>query len=468
MTAGAASPTDVCGLTLAAAAELVRARELSPLDLTRATLDRIESLDAELNCFLSVAAETALARAAALTTDLSSGRHLGPLHGIPISLKDNIGTVDLPTTAGSTILGGWRPERPAAVTRLLERRGAIVIGKTHLYEFAYGDFNPSYGEARNPWNPDHVTGGSSSGSAAALAARLGYASVGTDTGGSIRIPASFCGVVGMKPTFGRVSLDGVIPISSNLDHVGPMARTVEDAELLLRAMLPPARARAAFPAASSRDGVAGVRIGVPAPQASELVDDEVRTAVDQAVDVLVGEGAQLRQVELPDLMQARTTMWIISSVEAAERHRIWLRERGDEYHPLVRFLLEEGARIPATEYVHAQRVRQVMVQRMRRVFDAVDVVALPATVVPAFPIGTETVRLGDTEEHWQSTINRCTSLFNLTGGPALSLPCGLSGAGMPIGLQLAARAHDDAGLLRTARAYQRATDWHTLGPAGVA
>jgi aspartyl-tRNA(Asn)/glutamyl-tRNA(Gln) amidotransferase subunit A len=464
----AETPTDVCELTLAAAADLVRRRELSPLDLTRATLDRIESLNPELNCFLSVAADQALERAARLSEDASDGRHLGPLHGIPISLKDNIATVGLPTTAGSTLLSGWQPERPAAVTRRLERQGAIVIGKTHLFEFAYGDFNPRYGDTRNPWNPDYVAGGSSSGSAAALAARLGYASVGTDTGGSIRIPASFCGVVGMKPTFGSVSLDGVIPISSNLDHVGPMARTAEDTELLLKAMLPPARARPAF--SEAPEAVAGLRIGVPAPQASERVDDEVRAAVDQAIAVLEGEGAELRQVELPDLVQARTAMWVISCVEGAERHRPWLRERADEYHPLVRSLLEQGARIPATEYVHAQRVRQVMVQRMRRVFDAVDVVALPATAVPAFPIGTETLRLGDADEHWQSTVNRCTPLFNLTGGPALSLPCGLSNGGMPIGLQLAARAHDDARLLRTARAYERATDWHTRAPrpAGVA
>jgi aspartyl-tRNA(Asn)/glutamyl-tRNA(Gln) amidotransferase subunit A len=263
-----------------------------------------------------------------------------------------------------------------------------------------------------------------------------------------------------------VSLDGVIPISSNLDHVGPMARTVEDAELLLKGMLAPARARRAFPEAP--EGIAGLRIGVPAPQASEAVDDEVRAAVERAIAALEGEGAELRQVELPDLVQARATMWIISSVEGAERHRTWLRERAHEYHPLVRALLEQGERIPATEYVHAQRVRQLMVERMRGVFDAVDVVALPATAVTAFPIGTDTLRLGGTEEHWQSTVNRCTSLFNLTGGPALSLPCGSSGGGMPIGLQLAARAHDDARLLRTARAYERATDWHALAPRPTA
>jgi aspartyl-tRNA(Asn)/glutamyl-tRNA(Gln) amidotransferase subunit A len=460
MTAAPAA-AELCWLSLEAAAELIRRRELSPLELIQATLDRVELENRDVNCLLSVAGDQALARARALTQKLGSGSYLGPLHGIPLSLKDNIATVDLPTTAGSTVLGDWRPKRPAAVTSRLERSGAIVIGKSHMYEFAYGAFHPKYGETRNPWNLSYTSGGSSSGSAAAVAAGLGQASIGTDTGGSIRIPASFCGVVGLKPTFGRVSRSGVIPVSSNLDHVGPMARTVTDVALLLQAIAsrPPTTLVQVL-----ESGVQGLRLGVPRYRESDLVDPEISAAVLRAVEVLEGEGAQLREVDLPDLLDARTTMWIISSVEAAEYHRNHLRERGDEYHPLVRLLLEQGERVPGTEYVHAQRVRRVMIRKMRQVWADVDVLALPATAVHAFPIGTTTLRVGEREEHWQPVVNRLTPLFNLTGSPALSLPCGMSREGLPIGLQLAARAFDEATLLRTARTYERATSWHTLRP----
>lgn len=466
MTIASSADSDVCLRPLTEVSELVRRRELSPVELTEATLRRIERLNPEINCYLSVAGELALRRAADLTSRLVDGTYLGPLHGIPVSLKDNVATVDLPTTAGSPLLDGWRPARPATVVQVLGDSGAVVIGKCHMFEFAYGAAHARYGEVRNPWNVGYSCGGSSSGSAAALAAGLCHGSIGTDTGGSIRIPASFCGVVGFKPTYGLVSRDGVIPISSNLDHVGPMARTVRDAALLFQTIAGGEASGQLVNTPASRalmsqleNGVDGMRIGIPERQASECIEPEVRSAVDRALQVLEQYGAQLREVKIPDLARAETVMWVITSVEAAEHHRTLIRNRPDEFHPLVLELLRRGELVPATEYVHAQRVRQRMIEQVREVFTDVDVLVLPTTAITAFPIGSDTVMIDDREEHVQPAMNRYTPLFDLTGGPALSLPCGFTSTGMPIGMQVAGPAFGDATVLQVARAYERVTDW---------
>ena len=448
--------------------ELVRNRELSPVELTEATLHRIERLNPEINCYLSVAGELALRRAEELTSRLADGTYLGPLHGIPVSLKDNVATVDLPTTAGSPLLDGWRPLRPATVVRLLEDSGAVVVGKCHMFEFAYGAAHARYGEVRNPWNTEYSCGGSSSGSGAALAAGLCHGSIGTDTGGSIRIPASFCGVVGFKPTYGLVSRSGVIPISSNLDHVGPMARTVRDAALLFQSIVGGETGGPLVNTPATTDlmtqienDVDGMKIGVPERQASERIAPEVRSAVDRALRVFEQNGAHLCEVKIPDLAHAETVMWVITSVEAAEHHRSLIRSRPAEFHPLVLELLRRGELVPATEYVHAQRVRQLMVEQVRGIFTDVDVLVLPTTAITAFPIGSDTVTIDGREEHVQPAMNRYTPLFDLTGGPALSLPCGFTSTGMPIGMQVAGPAFGDATVLQVARSYERATDWTT-------
>ena len=451
--------SDICLRPLSEVSELVRAHELSPLELTAATLRRIERLNPELNCYLSVAGELALQRAQELTSILLDGTDHGPLHGIPVSLKDNIATLDLPTTAGSTVLGEWRPERPATVVRLLEQHGAVIVGKCHMFELAYGAAHDHYGDVRNPWNLEYACGGSSTGSAAAVAAGLCHGSIGTDSGGSIRIPASFCGVVGFKPTYGLVSCDGVVPVSWNLDHVGPMTRTVTDAALLLQAI-----AAATNAMSSLEDGVARTRIGVPVRQESERLDPEVRAAVEHALARLQGEGAELIDVELPDLQIAESVMWLISSAEAADYHRATLRDRPADLHPLVLELLRSGQRVRAVDYVRAQRVRQTMVQHLHRVFDSVDVLVLPTTAIPAFPLGADTVTIDGHEEHIQPAMNRYTPLFDLTGGPAVSVPCGLTGSGLPIGLQVAGPPRADATVLRVARAYERAGSWDSRPP----
>jgi aspartyl-tRNA(Asn)/glutamyl-tRNA(Gln) amidotransferase subunit A len=466
----ASDETDICLLPLCDVSELIRTHKLSPLELTEATLRRIERLNPELNCYLSVAGDLALRRASELSSSLLDGTFLGPLHGIPVSLKDNISTVDLPTTAGSAALDEWRPSRPATVVQLLEQRGAVIVGKCHMFELAYGAAHDRFGDVRNPWNLDYACGGSSTGSGAAVAAGLCHGSIGTDSGGSIRIPASFCGVVGVKPTYDLVSRAGVIPVSWNLDHVGPMARTVSDAALLLEAIAgdkageftpsPPA----IDVTSRLEEGVVATMIGVPAPQQSERLDAEVRAAVERGLAALEGEGAQLREVTLPDLQLAEAVMWLITSTEAADYHDALLREHAGDLHPVVLDLLTRGERVRAVDYVRAQRVRQTLVEQMRRVFAEVDAVVLPTTAIPAFPLGAETVAIDSHQEHVQPAMNRYTPLFNLTGGPAVSIPCGLTNRGLPIGMQVAGPPHADATVLRVARAYERAGSWDLRAP----
>ena len=464
MTTARSGEIDVCRRPLTEISELIRRRELSPLELADATLRRIEQLNPLLNCYLSVAGESAIERAAELTSLLVHGGYLGPLHGIPVSLKDNIATVDLPTTAGSPVLAGRRAAEPAAVVRRLVDCGAVVIGKCHLFELAYGAAHSRYGETHNPWRHGYSCGGSSSGSAAALAAGLCHGSIGTDTGGSIRIPASLCGVVGFKPTYGRVSRDGVIPVSANLDHVGPMARTVRDVALLFSSIAGDEPGIGRELLSELERGVDGITIGVPRRQASERLDPEVRAAVDGALELLEQAGAHLRDVDLPDLARAETVMWVITSADAAEYHRPLLRNHASELHPLVAELLRRGETILATDYIHAQRVRQRLIDEQRDLFAHVDVVVLPTTAITAFPAGTDTVTIEGREEHVQPAMNRYTPLFDLTGGPALSLPCGLDSGGLPIGLQVAGPAFADTTVLRVARAYEHDARWTMLPP----
>lgn len=454
---------DLCCRPLTEAAELVRRREVSPVEVTDAVLDRIERIGPSLNCYITVLADQARRRARELEELLAAGTYLGPLHGIPLSLKDNIATAGVRTTAGSPILADWVPETSATVADRLAAAGTVVVAKANLYEFAYGAPHPTYGPTRNPWIPGRTCGGSSSGSAAGVSAGLCYGSFGTDTGGSVRIPAGFCGIVGLKPTYGRVSRAGVIPVSYTLDHVGPLTRTVRDAAVLLKAIAGP---DPADPTAVNRPvpdyaadldrGVRGLRVGIPRPQPSELIDPEVRAIVGRAYRVIEREGAGLSEVSLPDLVQARTVMWTISAAEAVEYHRPYLRTRASDYHPVVRSLLETGEFIPAADYVHAQRVRQRMVQDLRSAMTGVDALILPALPVSAYPIGQRTITVGGPEEDVLAAITAYTSLFNVTGHPAIVLPCGFTSEGLPVGLQMVGHPFEEARLLLLAHAYEQA------------
>ena len=469
------SDDEIVSSTLTDLSAMIRNRTISPVDVVRATLRRIDRLGSTLNCYITVMPEEAEREAERLEQLLCDGNYLGPLHGVPISLKDNICTAGTRTTAGSPILEDWVPAQDATVVQRLRAAGAIIVAKANLYEFAFGAPHPRFGPTHNPWSLDRSCGGSSSGSAAAVAAGLCHVSIGTDTGGSIRIPATLCGIVGCKPTYGLVSRAGVIPVSYNMDHVGPMTRAVPDAAAVLQAAAGPDVRDSTIVTdpvpdylSTIEDGVQGLRIGIMAPQPTEAIQPQVRDAVRRAYAVFEREGAALGEVVLPDLTQARTVNWVICSSEAAEYHRPSLRTRAADYHPVVRTLLEGGEFIPAADYIHAQRVRRRFTDEVRAALAGVDALLLPAVALEAYPIGQRTVTLDGHEEDVLQAITRYTSPFNITGYPALVLPCGFSTDGLPIGLQVIGKPQDDAMVFRVARAYERVTEWHKQRPAMAA
>jgi aspartyl-tRNA(Asn)/glutamyl-tRNA(Gln) amidotransferase subunit A len=464
---------DLCYLSLVEAAELVRTRQVSPVELTRAVLDRAERLNPRLNAFISLTADEALAAAKAAEAEVAAGNWRGPLHGIPVSVKDIFAVAGVPNTAGSKVFAGRVAGSDCEVVRRLKAAGAVIFGKSHLHEFAYGvtSTNPHYGPARNPWNPDHIPGGSSGGSAAAVAAGIGYGSMGSDTGGSIRIPAALCGVSGLKPTYGRVSRAGVFPLAWSLDHCGPLARTARDLAAILEAVAgfdPADPASAGVPVgdylAALTGDLRGLRLGVAANFFFDDVSPEVERAVREAVKVLAGLGAELREVALPFIEYAGPAATAISLAEAAAFHRPLLAERAPDYGFDVRARLEFGLWLPAAVYLHAQRARRLILGQMLEAFRDVDVLVTPATPVTAPGVGQARVEINGREYDVRSTLTRFSSPFNLAGLPALAIPCGFDGRGLPIGLQVVGRPFDEGTVLRVGDAYQRATDWHRRRP----
>jgi len=457
-------------LSFASAKELggrLAARELSPVDVVSQTLRRIERLDPELNCFITVIAEQALADARTAEAEIATSGSRGPLHGVPLSLKDIFDTAGVRSTSGSKILADHVPDHDAYVVTRLREAGAILIGKTNMHEFAFGvsNDNAHYGPCRNPWDRERVPGGSSGGTGAALAAGLCTISLGTDTGGSVRIPAGACGIVGLKPTFGRVSRRGVLPLSWSLDHVGPMTRTVEDAALLLQVIAghddrDEWSACDAVPdfRAELDQGVRGLTIGVPNTYFFDGLDDDVASAVDAATRLIESLGARRVGIDLPYLDQLHTAVHAILESEASAYHKPWMQSRPHDYGEETRHSLEHGYFIPAPDYVNArrlqERVRDGFAQAMRQV-DAIAVPTLPNTPPE---IGKPLTR--EPGIAW----NRMLTPFNLAGLPAISLPCGFDSRGMPIGLQIAGRAFDEATVLRVAHSYERATAWHAAHP----
>ena len=373
------------------------------------------------------------------------------LWGIPISIKDNISVAGAATTAGSRVPLDKRFNDDAAVTALLRAAGAVVFAKTCLYEFAFGAPNPAHSPTRNPWSPTRSTAGSSSGSVAAVSASIGYGSIGTDTGGSIRVPAAMCGIVGLKPTLGRVPTDGVVPVSWSLDHVGPISRTVADARAMLGVIGAPLRTLDPEPPR------VGIALDAPA------LDPHVRAALLAAADVFAPTH-DVVEVTLPDMNVARTALWTIASAEASDYHRHLLERHGALYAPLVRRRLLRGRLLPASDYVRAQRLRATLTAELDRVAVAVDAIVLPVSPVPAYALHDRRVELGNVVQDASDAVTRFTPLFSLTGWPAISVPCGLTPDGLPVGLQIVARPGRDEIALAVAETYERATAWHRLRP----
>jgi aspartyl-tRNA(Asn)/glutamyl-tRNA(Gln) amidotransferase subunit A len=442
-----------------------RRRELSPVEVTQALLARTAKLDPALHAFVTLTSDRALADAQAAETALGRG-DTRPLLGIPIAHKDIYLTRGIRTTGGSALLADWVPDEDATCVRRWQEAGVVLMGKLITHEFAFGIQFPGhrFPAARNPWNLDHVPGGSSSGSGAARAAGLVHGATGSDTGGSIRGPAAFCGIVGLKPTYGRASRTGVLTLSWTLDHTGPMARTVADCALLLQPLAghdpaDPASSRAPVGdyLAGLEGGVRGLRIGVPRNYFFEGVDAEIVQAFEEALGVLRRLGAEVRDVHIPG-MEAAPSFMLILTAEAYAYHERDLREHPELYGDVLRERLQAGALVTAAEYTQAQRIRARICEETAAALREVDVLATPTAPKPATPFA---VAHDPALPFPRSNMPP----FNLTGLPTLALPCGFSASGLPLSLQLAGRPFEEATVLRAGHAYEQATPWHTRHPS---
>jgi aspartyl-tRNA(Asn)/glutamyl-tRNA(Gln) amidotransferase subunit A len=435
------------------------AREFSAVELTRRYLRRIDEHDAELNAFITVDPDYALAQARQADRLLASGDQQHPLTGIPVALKDTIPTAGLRTTAGSRVLDDWVPDADAPVVQRLRSCGAVVIGKANLHEFAYGGTseNEHFGPVRNPWDPRRVAGGSSGGCAAGVAAGLAAAAIGTDSAGSVRIPASHCGIVGFKPTYGRIPTAELIPLGWSLDHVGPIARTVGDAALLLSAMVGRRGQPPDHVGASGPPRVEGLRLGLPRGYAFEGVDPGIAGLVLGAVAVLESLGVAVEEVDVPGLELAAATAYTIIAAEASVYHSRWWPERADDYGADVRVKLEAAARLSTGDYVQAHRVRAKVAEALTDAFENIDVIVTPTAPLTPQLVGQQEVTFAGQRRPATGggIFTRFTTPFNLSGGPAISIPCGLTPEGMPAGLQIASAPGRDELVLRLAAAYEQ-------------
>jgi aspartyl-tRNA(Asn)/glutamyl-tRNA(Gln) amidotransferase subunit A len=470
-----AGDDELSALSLTAAADLIRRRRLSPVELVRAVLDRIDANGKTINAYIACYPEEALQQARKAEDALAKGRPVGPLHGIPVAVKDLFFTAGRPTTGGSRVFADFVPREDATVIHRLKEAGAILVGKLNLDELAYGvtNDNPHFGPVRNPWNLTRISGGSSGGAAAAVAASLCLGSLGTDTGGSIRIPAACCGVVGLKPTYGRVSRDGVLPLAWSLDHVGPITTTVEDAALMLQVVAgDDARdlTTSALPVPEySRmlgGDLKGVRIGLVSPFFTDPaeVDSSVMAAVQRAIEAMERGGARVGEVSIPLLRHVAAIQYLTLATEASANHARLLRTRGRELGGDIRRRLELGEFITATQYVRAQQARRLLMQEFAVVFRQMDLLVTPTLPIVAPPLGEPMVTVRGVQKRVQPTLTRFTSPFNVTGLPAISVPCASDREGHPIGLQMVGRPFEEAMLLRAAFAYQQLSAWQSRRP----
>jgi aspartyl-tRNA(Asn)/glutamyl-tRNA(Gln) amidotransferase subunit A len=461
-------------MTMMEAAAALRQRQVSSVELTLECLARIEKWNPELNAFLTVTADVALEQARKADAERASGLDRGPLHGIPIGHKDLFCTRGIRTTGGSKTFAEYVPEFDATVVERLANAGAVMLGKTNLHEHAYGitSENPHYGAVRNPWDPERSPGGSSGGSGVAVATGMALAATGTDTGGSIRVPASWCGITGLKPTFGRVSKHGVLPLGYTLDHPGPMAQTVRDTALLFEAMAgfdpkDPSSVDRPVPRCLPGEGelsLRGIRIGLPRNFFFDRIDKEVDGAVYFMAYTAEDLGAELQRVQVPDGEQLNTLAHITLLSEAAAVHEPYLRKRRRTYGDDVRTLLDMGRVIPAVDYLQAQRLRKRILGVYLDILRRVDALLVPATPMTAPRIGQKQVEIRGEMEDTRIAATRLLRGFNLLGLPVLSMPAGYSSDGLPIGMQLVGRPWDEPLLLRIGAALEDRTQLRRRPP----
>ena len=448
---------------------------VSPVELTQIALDRIAQLDSKLSSFLDVWQDESLASAAKAQQDIANGDYIGPMHGIPIGLKDLIDVEGKTTTAGSKVLQSNVATSNATVTDRLNRAGAITVGKTNLVEFALGSagVNPYTGDARNPWDTDKITGGSSSGSGAAVAGGLVYGALGSDTGGSIRMPASLCGLAGLKPTYGRVPRTGVLDLSWSKDHVGPMTRRTADCAHMLNVIaghdprdIASSTQHVPDFTADLDKGLDGLRIGIPEHYFfdPEIVDPEVLSSVNAAIELLAKNGAEIVPIPMEWVAQGRAINVIISVAEALAVHETLIAQHADDYTPAVRTRILTALNLSAVDYIRAQRARQAFSVQMADATKHVNVLATPSIPVLAHTIAECTVPSGEALAEKSHDIPLFTSIFDVTGEPSLSVLCGFDSTNMPIGLMISGHAFDESTVLRVGHAYEELTTWHHQRP----
>jgi amidase len=464
------TPDELCSASLSDVSDRLARGEVGAVELTRAVLDRIARLNPTLHCYLTVTAEHALAAAEARDAETARGARRGPLHGVPIGIKDLCATRGIATTCASGVLEGWRPDHDAGVVRKLDAAGAVCVGKLNLTEFALMGYHPSLPRPRNPWDLSRDTGGSSSGSGAAVAAGLCFGAIGTDTGGSIRLPSSWCGVVGLKPTYGRVSRAGVFALGASLDHIGPMTRRVADAALMLDAMAgfdpdDPTTLRGPAPQCADAIGrdVRGLRIGWDAQFVAGGAQHEVVDAVRAALGVLAAQGAEIVEMSLPPVTKLLAAWPVLCAAEAAVAHAETFPSRAADYGPTFRSFLEYAGTLRAQDYAGWHEARMAWAGRLRHTFETIDLLACPSTFMTAppstliDPVGMFTPDI--------APFMRFTAPFNFSGSPTLSVPCGFNADRLPHSLQLVGRHGEEALLCQVGHAYEQVTEWHTVRPA---
>ena len=463
----------ICYLSAGRLSDLIRRKELSPVEVAEAHLARIEALEPTLNSFITLLPDRALADARRAEAEIQEGRYRGPLHGIPVAFKDFYFVKGVKNTSGSKIFDDFIPDFDCTVVSKLKDAGTILLGKLNTHQLAYGitGENPDYGNMHNPWNPELIAGGSSGGSASAAASGQCTLTMGSDTGGSIRIPAAMCGLAGLKPTYGRVSGYGLTSLSWSQDHPGPITRTVEDCALMMNAVAgrdPRDRASSAVSVPDYTAGlngdIRGLRVGVPKEFFEAPIDPQVEGAVRAAIDVLGRLGAVVTEVSWPMYRYALPIATTIQLAEATAYHADLVRTRGAELFTPVRLLIEAGFFISAPDLNQAQRARTLFVERSLDLFREVDVLAGPMAPIVAHKIGAAEVEVGGAAMTPRAALSQYTRPYNLSGFPALSVPCGFSEDNLPIGLQLGGRPFAEETVLRVGHAYEQATEWHKRRP----
>jgi amidase len=463
---------ELCTKTLTEVASLIKKKEVSPVALTQAMLDRVTALDGKLYSYLTVTSELALQQARAAEQEITQGKYRGPLHGVPIAVKDLCYTKGIRTTCASHILSDWKPDYDATVVEKLSAAGAVLLGKLGMTEFALAGYHPTIHPPVNPWAADRWPGASSSGSGVATAASLCFGSLGSDTGGSIRFPSACCGIVGVKPTYGKVSRYGVFPLGESLDHIGPMTRSVADAAVMLRAIAgfdPKDPTTRRVPVRDYMDvltfnGAKGLRIGVDERFCTAGVDPQVSKAVLATAATFKQLGAEIKEVHI-SVTDADIDDWFtICAAETAAAHEKWFPARASDYGPTFRSFLEEGVKVRGSDYVNATVRRQFVRRMLDDLFLKVDTLLCPST--PSIPMLVKDFPPQATFSHEASRgLLRLTAPFDLTGSPTISVPCGFSAEGLPISLQLIGRYDEEGVLLQAGRAYEQATEWHKKLPA---